>query len=98
MPLDWEERLMKGRAGAASQRLGDQAQKATTDKVKVHWRLLQGRLPEALLEELTAMGADLLVVGTHGRKGVSHFLLGSVAEKLMRGAPCPVLVVRPKVH
>lgn len=98
MPLDWEERLMKGRAEAASQRLGDQAQKATTDKVKVHWRLLQGRLPEALLEELTAMGADLLVVGTHGRKGVSHFLLGSVAEKVMRGAPCPVLVVRPKVH
>jgi nucleotide-binding universal stress UspA family protein len=42
------------------------------------------------------MKADLLVVGTHGRKGVSHLLLGSVAERLVRTAHCPVLVVRPE--
>lgn len=38
--------------------------------------------------------ADLIVVGTHGRRAVSHLLLGSVAEQLVRTAPCPVLVVR----
>jgi len=38
---------------------------------------------------------DLIVIGTHGRGGVEHLLLGSVAEKVVRGAPCPVLVVRP---
>jgi nucleotide-binding universal stress UspA family protein len=38
---------------------------------------------------------DLIVVGTHGRTGVSRVLLGSVAERVMRGAPCPVLVVPP---
>jgi nucleotide-binding universal stress UspA family protein len=40
--------------------------------------------------------ADLVVVGTHGRRGVSRLLLGSSAEATVRLAPCPVLVVRPK--
>ncbi len=37
---------------------------------------------------------DLMVVGTHGRKGISHFLLGSVAERVARGARCSVLIVK----
>lgn len=42
------------------------------------------------------LDADLIVVGTHGRRAVSRLLLGSVAELVVRLAPCPVLVVRPK--
>jgi nucleotide-binding universal stress UspA family protein len=42
-------------------------------------------------------GYDLAVVGTHGRTGLKHVLLGSVAEKVVRHAPCPVLVVRRRV-
>ena len=41
--------------------------------------------------------ADLIVVSTHGRSGFSHLLLGSVAEKVIRHAPCPVFVVRQNV-
>ena len=41
---------------------------------------------------------DLIVIGTHGRSGIAHFLIGSVTEKVIRTAPCPVLVVRPSVH
>jgi len=41
---------------------------------------------------------DLIVVGTHGHTGLSHMLLGSVAEKLVRLATCPVLTVHPKGH
>ena len=41
---------------------------------------------------------DLIVLGTHGRTGLAHVLLGSVAEKVVRKAPCPVLTVRPESH
>ena len=39
------------------------------------------------------LGADLIVMGTHGRTGLAHLLLGSVAEATLRRAPCPVLTV-----
>ena len=42
--------------------------------------------------------ADLIVMGTHGRSGLAHVLLGSVAERVVRKAPCPVLTVRPEGH
>jgi universal stress protein A len=45
-----------------------------------------------------AQAADLLVMGTHGNTGLKHFLLGSVTEKVVRHAPCPVLVVRERQH
>jgi nucleotide-binding universal stress UspA family protein len=38
---------------------------------------------------------DLLVISTHGRTGLSHLLLGSVAERVVRTAPCPVMTIRP---
>ena len=38
--------------------------------------------------------ADLIVMGTHGRGGIAHVLMGSVAEQVVRAAPCPVLLVR----
>ncbi len=41
---------------------------------------------------------DLIVVGTHGRRGVSKLLMGSVAERIFRQAPCPVLTVGPKIQ
>ena len=41
------------------------------------------------------LGIDLLVITTHGRTGLPHMLMGSVAEKIVRHASCPVLVVRP---
>ncbi len=42
------------------------------------------------------IGADLLILGTHGRKGLSHIVMGSVAERVVREAPCPVFIVRQK--
>jgi nucleotide-binding universal stress UspA family protein len=43
-------------------------------------------------------GFDLVVMGTHGRRGFRRLVLGSVAEAVVRGAPCSVLVVRPRGH
>jgi nucleotide-binding universal stress UspA family protein len=39
---------------------------------------------------------DLIVIGTHGRTGLAHMLIGSVAEKIVRKAPCPVLTIKIK--
>ena len=44
------------------------------------------------------LDVDLIVIGTHGRSGLTHAILGSVAEKVVRRAPCPVLTVRPRMR
>jgi len=41
---------------------------------------------------------DLIVMGTHGRSGIAHALIGSVTERVVRKSPCPVLTVRPEAH
>jgi nucleotide-binding universal stress UspA family protein len=48
----------------------------------------------ALAEYAKHESVDLIVIGTHGRRGLSHLVMGSVAEKVVRTAPCPVLVIR----
>jgi nucleotide-binding universal stress UspA family protein len=52
----------------------------------------------AIVKHAESIGADVIVVGTHGRDGVSRLLMGSVAEYVVRHAPCPVLVVRRNEH
>jgi nucleotide-binding universal stress UspA family protein len=51
---------------------------------------------QALAQLASDTEADLILVGTHGHRGLARFLLGSVAEAVVRLAPCPVLVVRPR--
>jgi nucleotide-binding universal stress UspA family protein len=67
---------------------------AFLDGIRAHQRM---ELPSEEVAQLAAdLEADLVVVGTHGRRGFSRLMLGSVAEATVRLAPCPVLVVRPK--
>jgi universal stress protein A len=58
-------------------------------------RVRFGSAAERLIGEAKELGARLIAVGTHGRQGLSHLFLGSVAEQVMREAPCSVLVARP---
>ena len=51
---------------------------------------------QAICDHAKSCGADLIVVGTHGRTGLAHMLIGSVAEKVVRHAECPVLTLRSK--
>jgi nucleotide-binding universal stress UspA family protein len=51
--------------------------------------------PETIAETATAEQADLIVVGTHGRTGLNRLVIGSVAERVVRAAPCAVLIVKP---
>lgn len=47
-----------------------------------------------IIEEARETRADLIITSTHGRSGLTHFLMGSVAEKIVRNSPCPVLTVK----
>jgi nucleotide-binding universal stress UspA family protein len=51
-----------------------------------------------IVNEAKRLNADLIIMGTHGRTGLSHVLIGSVAEKVLRLAPCPVMVIRSKKY
>jgi nucleotide-binding universal stress UspA family protein len=62
----------------------------------LHGTLRQGPAWSEITAAATELHADLVVIGTHGRRGLAHALLGSVAEKVVRTAPCPVLTVRSK--
>lgn len=56
--------------------------------------IIAGTCAKAIVEYARDRGIDLIVMGTHGRSGVAHVLMGSVAERVVRTAPCPVLTVR----
>jgi nucleotide-binding universal stress UspA family protein len=58
----------------------------------------QGRAYAEITEAAKTLKVDLIVISTHGFSGVSHALLGSVTERVVRHAPCPVLVVRQHEH
>jgi nucleotide-binding universal stress UspA family protein len=55
----------------------------------------EGRAAQTVADTAVEVGADLIVIGTHGRTGIAHMLLGSVAEQVLRTAPCSVLTIRP---
>ncbi len=57
-------------------------------------RLIYGKPAEAIVTLAREEGVTKLVVGTHGRTGLAHLLAGSVAEAVIRSAPCPVVVVK----
>lgn len=57
---------------------------------------LSGRVSDLILDEARKWRADIIVMGTHGRRGISHVLLGSDAEAVVRSSPVPVLLVRGK--
>lgn len=62
--------------------------------VEVEYRLREGEPAEEVAQQARGLGSDLIVIGSHGRSGLDRLLVGSVAEAVMRKAPCPVLVVK----
>ena len=56
--------------------------------------IMGGRAADSIVEEANAWGADLIVLGTHGRRGARRLVMGSDAEEIVRTAPVPVLLVR----
>ncbi|MFO0821958.1 MAG: universal stress protein [Gemmataceae bacterium] len=65
--------------------------------IPVSHRLLQGSAADEIVRLAQASKIDLIVMGTHGRSGFGRLLMGSVAEAVMRKAPCPVLTLKSPV-
>ena len=94
LPADVTSQVLDGLAKDAKQSLKKLIKKTKEPEVVVHPVVRVG----AEYSEITAFAEqekiDLIVMGTHGRTGVAHAFLGSVAERVVRQAPCPVLTVK----
>jgi nucleotide-binding universal stress UspA family protein len=78
----------------AEENIGSLLQKAHQQGVKAHMLLLEGLADDAIMEAAERLRVDLIVIGTHGRRGVSRFFMGSVAARLVSRARCAVLTAR----
>ncbi len=65
------------------------------DGISAEFYAHHGSPDRIIVDVASEKHADLIVMGTHGRTGLAHVLLGSVAERVLRTAPCPVITVRP---
>jgi nucleotide-binding universal stress UspA family protein len=72
-------------------------QEVDASGVIVNTDVIEGDPVGAILDRAGAWGADLIVMGTHGRTGLERLVVGSVTEKVLRQAPCPVLTVPRRV-
>ena len=96
MPPGPEVALDFGKMEAAARtRLERLAREKVNGKARYKVEIKMGDPGVEILQVAKRKGANLIVMATHGRKGVRRLILGSVAERVLREAPCPVLTVRP---
>ncbi|NJN69520.1 MAG: universal stress protein [Nitrospira sp.] len=77
-----------------TKRLSDLVSALATAGVPSEFLILGGLPTDSILDAARTQPADVIVMGTHGRRGLSHALFGSIAESVLRKSPCPVLTVR----
>jgi nucleotide-binding universal stress UspA family protein len=95
---DLTQKIRTGYEEEARRILRGVADAAVKIGVSVETRIVTGIPFEDIARVARELPADLIIMGTHGRTGMSHLLLGSVAERVLRRAPCPVLTVRKEEH
>lgn len=82
----------------ATERLGAMLTDQERQRLRATTEVIAGSPFIEIIRYARTHDIDLIVLGTHGRGPVAHMLLGSVAEKVVRKSPCPVLTVRPAQH
>ncbi len=80
---------------AAKKKMSATAKEAFKAFKKVEARVIQGSPADKIVETAKKDGIDLIIMGTHGRKGLERAIFGSVCEKVVRTAPCPVVTINP---
>jgi len=83
---------------SAEKQMTQFASEHLSDVPKLITKVLSGRPFVEIIRYARQQGIDLIVIATHGRSGLSHVLMGSVAERVVRKAPCPVLTCRSPEH
>jgi nucleotide-binding universal stress UspA family protein len=78
----------------AGERLSSILTKEEVERLRPEYVLRVGTPADEIVRYADVCDADLIIMGTHGRSGIAHALMGSVAEQVVRMAPCPVLLVR----
>jgi nucleotide-binding universal stress UspA family protein len=78
----------------AEQQLGALAVQLREKGLTAETAVCEGYAATVIVEEAAARDVDLIVIGTHGLSGLKHLLLGSIAERVVQKAPCPVLTVK----
>jgi nucleotide-binding universal stress UspA family protein len=78
----------------AHDELGDLLDQATLPAARLHKDVRHGDPASEIIDTAAEIGADMIVLASHGRTGLERFLMGSVAEKTIRSTPCPVFVVK----
>lgn len=76
-----------------SDSLGSEEARVREAGVTCESAVVVGRPDTEIVSRATSTGAQLIVMGTHGRSGLAHALLGSIAERVVQHSPCPVLIV-----
>lgn len=76
--------------------MGDCLKASFKDVIGAKGKVVMGFAPETIVDEAKAEGCGLILMGTHGRTGLSRLLFGSVAERVVKTSPLPVLTVRPE--
>ena len=87
---EWDRKLRE----AVEKKLQPLLEQARKNGVEARALLLTGFADEAIVAAAKQQGADLIVLGTHGRRGAARLFLGSVAARVISTAPCPVMTVR----
>jgi nucleotide-binding universal stress UspA family protein len=87
-------RIREAAQRAAEERLKQIFTGTESERLQPSTEIADGRVAPTIVEVARRRHIDLIVMGTHGRSGVAHLLLGSVTEKVLRTASCPVLAVR----
>jgi len=92
--------VVTGSHSAARRQEAEQAVASKVERLKgmgvaAEGKIVEGRPDEAIVKAAEDVGADLIVMGSHGRTGLAKVLLGSVAERVIGQAICPVLIVKP---
>ena len=93
--LPWGPAMIESALRAAEEEMPKWSQPVTAAGDSVETLIERGSPVRHILERAAALPADLIVMGTHGRSGFERLLLGSVTEKVLRKAPCPVMAVPP---